>query len=70
MAKIILKDQQAALILSASEDCLDLEVDIAYEGQLGMAAGLCEVIARRLIEDESFRHEMLTQVKQNAAEDF
>ncbi|MCB2180600.1 MAG: twitching motility protein [Desulfobulbaceae bacterium] len=68
MAKIILEDQQAALLLGATED--GIQVDMAYEGQVGLAAGLCEVIARRLVEDEDFRQELLDQVQKNAAGDY
>jgi hypothetical protein len=65
MAEVILEDQQAALILTGTND--SISVDMAYEGQVGLAAGLCEVIARKLIEDEGFREELLAQVQRNAA---
>ncbi len=65
MKKVTLDDQQAALILTGTED--SIQVDMAYEGQVGLAAGLCEVIARRLIEDPDFREDLLEQVKKNAA---
>ena len=70
MAEITLKDQQAALILSSTTAADNIQVEMAHEGQVGLAAGLCEVIARRLIEDEKFRHELLEQVKKNAAGDY
>ncbi len=68
MAKIALKDQQAALVLSATNN--GIQVEMVYEGEVGLAAGLCEVIARRLVEDESFRQELLDQVQKNAAGDY
>jgi hypothetical protein len=68
MAEITLKDQQAALILSSNDN--GISVEMAYEGQVGLAAGLCEVIARRLIEDEDFRQQLLEQVRKNAAGDY
>ena len=68
MAEITLKDQQAAVVLSTTED--GIQVEIAYEGKVGLAAGLCEVIARRLIEDEDFRQDLLNQVQKNAAGEY
>ncbi len=68
MTEVKLADQQAALLLQETVD--GLQVDMAYEGQVGLAAGLCEVIARRLIEDEDFRQELLDQVERNAAGDY
>lgn len=65
MKEVTLQDQQAALILTGTEDTI--QVEMAHEGPVGLAAGLCEVIARKLIEDESFREMLLEQVKQNAA---
>ena len=64
MKEITLKDQQAALILTGTND--SILVDMTYEGQVGLAAGLCEVIARKLIEDEKFRELLLNQVQKNA----
>ncbi len=68
MTNVTLEDQQAALILKGADD--SIQVDMAYEGQIGLAAGLCEVIARKLIEDEEFREMLLDQVKKNAAGDY
>ena len=68
MADVTLNEHQAALILGATDD--GIQVDMAYEGEVGLAAGLCEVIARRLVEDEEFRSELLVQVQKNAAGDF
>jgi hypothetical protein len=64
MKEVQLKDQQAALILTGTDN--SIQVDMAYEGQVGLAAGLCEVIARKLIEDPDFREALLEQVKKNA----
>ena len=68
MKEITLDDQQAALILTGTDD--SIQVDMAYEGQVGLAAGLCEVIARKLIEDEEFREMLLNQVQKNAKGDY
>ncbi len=68
MKEVTLKDQQAALILTGTAD--SIQVEMAYEGQVGLAAGLCEVIARRLIEDEAFRDSLLEQVKKNSAGEY
>ncbi len=68
MAEITLRDQQAAVILTTTED--GIQVEMAHEGEVGIAAGLCEVIARRLIEDESFRQELLNQLQKNAAGEY
>ncbi len=67
MAEVILEDQQAALILTGTND--SIQVDMAYEGQEGLAAGLCEVIARKLIEDEGFRDDLLAQIQLHGAGD-
>ena len=68
MTNISLKDNQAALILDLNDN--NISVDIAYHGQVGLAAGLCEVIARRLVEDETFRQDLLDQVVKNAAGEY
>ena len=68
MTYISLKDNQAALTLDLNDD--NMSVDIAYHGQVGLAAGLCEVIARRLVEDEKFWQDLLDQVMKNAAGEY
>ncbi|MCK5544207.1 MAG: hypothetical protein KAI35_03255 [Desulfobulbaceae bacterium] len=68
MTNISLKDNQAALILDFNDN--NINVGIAYHGQVGLAAGLCEVIARRLVEDETFRQDLLDQVVKNAAGEY
>lgn len=65
MKEMILQDGQAALILTGTDD--SIQVEMTHEGPVGLAAGLCEVIARKLIEDENFREMLLEQVKENAA---
>jgi len=67
MADISLKDNQAALILDLNDN--NISGDIAYHGQVGLAAGLCEVIARRLVEDEMFQ-DLLDQVMKNASGEY
>jgi hypothetical protein len=68
MTTITLKDQQAALILTGTSN--SIQVEMAYEGQVGLAAGLCEVIARKLIEDPEFKELLLNQVQKNIAGEY
>ena len=63
MPEITLQGNQAALILTANGD--DIEVDISHEGSVGLAAGLCEVLAIKLVEDEDFRQELLIKLQEN-----
>ena len=63
MTEITLQDNQAALILTADGD--DIEVYIAHEGHVSLAAALCEVLAKKLVEDEKFREELLVKLQEN-----
>ena len=63
MTEITLQDNQAALILTANGD--DIEVDISHVGHVGLAAGLCEALAVKLVEDENFRQELLIKLQEN-----
>ncbi|MBC8318422.1 MAG: hypothetical protein H8E41_10995 [Desulfobulbaceae bacterium] len=67
MTEITLQDNQAALILTANGD--DIEVDISHEGHVSLAAGLCEVLAIKLLESEEFRQELLVKLQENIEED-
>ncbi len=60
MAEITLTENQAAVILTASED--DIEVDVAYDGEEGLAGQICKAMAIKLLEDEDFRHELLSRI--------
>ncbi|MEN8257966.1 MAG: twitching motility protein [Thermodesulfobacteriota bacterium] len=57
MAEVTLADNQAAVILTASKG--DIEVDIAYDGNEGLAGRICKAMAIKLIEDENFRDDLL-----------
>ena len=63
MTEITLQDNQAALILTANGD--DVEVDISHEGSVSFAAGICRAIAIKLVEDDDFRQELLVKVQEN-----
>ena len=63
MKSVTLEDGQAALLLTGTDEGLD--VNMAYAGEVGLAAGLCEVIARRLIEDAAFQQVLLAQLQEN-----
>jgi hypothetical protein len=62
MTTITLKPNQAALILETSEEG-DIEVEVAYAEESieenGFAAGICEVLAQKLVDDEKFQEELL-----------
>ena len=60
MAEITLAANQAAVILTASEG--DIEVDIAYDGEEGLAGQICKALAIKLIEDEEFREDLLSRI--------
>ena len=63
MTELTLQDNQAALILTANGD--DIEVDISHDGHVSLAAGLCKVLAMKTVEDEDFRQELLTKLHEN-----
>ncbi len=60
MAEMTLNENQAAVILTASEG--DIEVDIAYEGDENLAGHICKAIAMKLIEDDIFREDLLSSI--------
>jgi hypothetical protein len=60
MAKINLAANQAAVILTADEG--DIEVDIAYDGDEGLAGRICKALAMKLLGDEAFRDDILAMV--------
>lgn len=63
MAEITLKANQAAVILTADEG--DIEVDVAYDGEDGLAGQICKALAMKLLEDEEFRDELLSRIAEN-----
>jgi hypothetical protein len=63
MTEITLQDNQAALILTANGD--DIEVDISHDGHVNLVAGLCEMIALKIIKDNDFRQELLDKLQEN-----
>lgn len=60
MAEITLAPNQAAVILTADEG--DIEVDIAYDGEEGLAGQICKALAMKLIQDENFRDDVLSSI--------
>ncbi len=62
MAEITLAANQAAVILTADEG--DIEVDIAYDGEVGLAGEICKALAMKLIEDEDFRDDLLSRISE------
>jgi hypothetical protein len=62
MTDITLQENQAALILTADGD--DIEVDISHEGEVNFAAALCEIIALKLVEDEDFRQDLMAKLEE------
>jgi hypothetical protein len=72
MTIITLKTNQAALILETSPDG-DINVEVAYPEESleddGFAAAICEVLAQKLVEDESFQEELLALIDEESGED-
>lgn len=62
MSEITLEKNQAAVILTADEG--DIEVDIAYDGDEGLSGQICKAIALKLINDENFRDELLGSISE------
>jgi len=65
MKTITLKDNQAAIILETSpEGEIHVELALPDEGPEtdGFVAALCMVIARKLIEDEGFQEDILSEI--------
>lgn len=60
MAEITLAANQAAVILTADEG--DIEVDIAYDGDEGLAGQICKALAMKLLGDEAFRDDILAMI--------
>ena len=57
-----LQPNQAAIILEASEEG-EISVDVAAHDIDGLAASLCQVIAKKLALDEAFQAEILTALE-------
>lgn len=58
-----LKVNQAALILETNDEG-EISVEVASPDMDGLASGLCQIIARKLINDEAFQQELLTMLEQ------
>ncbi|NTV14652.1 MAG: twitching motility protein [Desulfobulbaceae bacterium] len=65
MKTITLKDNQAAIILETSPEG-EIHVEMALPDETpesdGFVAALCMVIARKLIEDEAFQEDILSEI--------
>lgn len=65
MADIELQANQAALILESSDDG-DISVNIALPNDGAedgvLASALCRVIAKKLISDEKFQNEIMSEL--------
>ena len=57
-----LQPNQAAIILEASDEG-EISVDVAAHDVEGLAASLCQVIAKKLTLDEAFQAEILTALE-------
>jgi len=59
-----LENNQAALILEASEDG-EITVNVALPDQNGLAGALCQAIAKKLMNDEQFQAELMGMLDEN-----
>lgn len=57
-----LKDTQSALILDATDDG-EITVEIASKDIHSLSGALCQAIATKLMEDESFQSEVLEMIE-------
>jgi hypothetical protein len=66
MAELILKANQAALVLESSGDG-DINVDIAMPnngaGENVLASVICKAIAQKLVSDEEFQAEIMAELE-------
>jgi len=56
-----LKKNQAALILSASEDG-EITMDVESPDMNGLASAICHALAKKLMHDEQFQAELMEMV--------
>ncbi len=63
MAELTLEKNQAAVILTAFEG--DIEVDIAFDQEEGLAGQICKALATKLIQDEAFREDLLGMITES-----
>ena len=57
-----LKKNQAALILSASEDG-EITMDVESLDMNGLASALCHALAKKLMRDEAFQAELMEMLQ-------
>ena len=57
-----LKKNQAALILSASEDG-EITMDVESTDMNGLASALCHALAKKLMRDEQFQAELMEMLQ-------
>jgi hypothetical protein len=65
MSEFKLKENQAALILESSDNGeIGVNIAISEEGAENgvLATALCQVIAKKLIEDEQFQNEIMSEL--------
>ena len=67
MKNITLKDNQAAIILETSPEG-EIHVELALPDETpesdGFVAALAMIIARKLIEDEGFQEDILSEIEE------
>lgn len=57
-----LEDNQAAIILDASDDG-EITVNVEAPNLNGLAGSLCQAIARKLMNDENFQAEIMDMLE-------
>lgn len=63
MAELTLEKNQAAVVLTADEG--NIEVDIAFDHEEGLAGQICKALAMKLIQDEAFREDLLGMITES-----
>lgn len=57
-----LNNNQAALILTASEDD-EITMDVESPDMNGLASSLCHALAKKLMQDEAFQAELMEMLQ-------
>jgi hypothetical protein len=63
-----LNNNQAALILSASEDG-EITVDIESPDMNGLSSAICHALAKKLMNDEQFQEELMEMLEGESGEE-
>jgi hypothetical protein len=61
-----LNNNQAALILSTSEDG-EITMDVESPDMNGLASALCHALAKKMMEDEAFQAELMEMLEGESA---